>query len=146
MVRIRKAEGSDLPAIMALEEGSFGPRRWDEAFVRERMSEENVLTLVAEEEQIVAYIMFSISRTYETAEILSLAVTPSLRRRGIARTLMARVESMAEKDAQTVSLCVRPDNVGGVNLYLSLGYKVLALCSGYYEDGSDAYMMVKHLE
>ncbi len=145
-MRVRKAEGSDLPAIMALEEGAFGPRRWDEAFVRELMSEENVLTMVAEDERIVAYIMFSISQAYETAEILSLAVTPSLRRRGIARTLMARAESMAEKDAQTVSLCVRPDNVGGVNLYLSLGYKVLALCSGYYEDGSDAYMMVKHLE
>jgi len=131
---------------MALEEGSFGPRRWDVTFVRELMSEEDVVTLVAEDEGIVAYIMFSISRPYETVEILSLAVTSALRRKGIAKMLMARAESMAEKDAQTASLCVRPDNVEGVNLYLSLGYKVLALCSGYYEDGSDAYMMVKHLE
>ncbi len=146
MVHVRKADGSDLPAIMALEEGSFGPRRWDEEFVRELMSEENVLTMVAEDERIVAYIMFSISQPYETVEILSLAVTPSLRRKGIAKMLMARAESMADKYAQTVSLCVRPDNAEGVNLYLSLGYKVLALCSGYYEDGSDAYMMVKHLE
>ncbi len=94
----------------------------------------------------MAYIMFSISQTHETAEVLSLAVTPPLRRRGIAKMLMARAESLAEKDTQTVSLFVRPDNVAGVNLYLSLGYKVLALCPGYYEDGSDAYMMVKHLE
>ncbi|MHC1679652.1 MAG: GNAT family N-acetyltransferase [Methanomassiliicoccales archaeon] len=145
-MRIRKADGSDLPAIMALEDGAFGSRRWDEAFVKELMSEENVQTMVAEDERIVGYIMFSVSQAYETLEILSLAVTPALRRRGIARTLMSMAESMADKDVRTVSLCVRPDNVAGVNLYLSLGYKVLALCSGYYEDGSDAYMMVKHLE
>jgi ribosomal protein S18 acetylase RimI-like enzyme len=90
--------------------------------------------------------MFSISRPYETAEVLSLAVSPAFRRRGIARKLMAEVESLVREEAGTVSPCVRPDNVEGVNLYLSLGYKVLALCSGYYEDGSDAYMMVKHLE
>ncbi len=146
MVNIRMADAEDLPAIMALEEGAFGPRRWDEPFVRELMNRENVLTMVAEDERIVAYIMISISQAYETVEVLSLAVAPALRRRGIAKMLMARAESVAEKDAQTVSLCVRPDNVEGVNLYLSLGYKVLALCSGYYEDGSDAYMMVKHLE
>lgn len=136
---------TDLPSIMAVEAGAFGPRRWDQEFVRELMGQEDVLTLVAEDGAVVAYVMFSISRAYETAEVLSLAVAPAFRRWGIARVLMAEVESMAERDAGTVSLCVRPDNAEGVNLYLSLGYKVLALCSGYYEDGGDAYMMVKHL-
>jgi len=131
---------------MALEDGSFGPRRWDESFIRELMSDEGVLTMVAEDPAIVAYVMFSISRPYETVEVLSLAVSPEFRRKGIAKMLMANIESLAERDARTVSLCVRPDNQEAVNLYLSLGYKVLALCSGYYEDGSDAYMMVKHLE
>lgn len=145
-MRFRKAEVSDLPAIMAVEEGAFGPRRWDEAFVRELMGEEDVQTLVAEDGAIVAYVMFSISRPYETVEVLSLAVVPAFRRRGVATSLMSEVESEAESCAGTVSLCVRPDNREAVNLYLSLGYKVLALCSGYYEDGSDAYMMVKHLE
>ncbi|HSA35439.1 MAG TPA: N-acetyltransferase [Methanomassiliicoccales archaeon] len=145
-MRTRRAELSDLPAIMALEDGSFGPRRWDEGFIRELMVDEDVLTMVAEDMGIVAYVMFSVSRPYETVEVLSLAVSPEFRGKGIARMLMANVESMAERDARTVSLCVRPDNREAVNLYLSLGYKVLALCSGYYEDGSDAYMMVKHLE
>lgn len=145
-VRVRKAGTSDLPAIMALEEGAFGPRRWDEPFVRDLMGGEGVHTLLAEDERVVGYVMFAISSAYETMEVLSLAVSPAFRRKGIAKRLMAEAESMAERDAGTVSLCVRPDNHGAVNLYLSLGYKVLALCSGYYEDGSDAYMMVKHLE
>jgi ribosomal-protein-alanine N-acetyltransferase len=145
-VRIRRAEASDLPAIMALEEGAFGPRRWNEAFVRELMGQEDTVTLVAEGDVVIAYVMFSISRAYETVEVLSLAVSPAFRRRGMAKDLMAQAESVAERWAGTVSLCVRPDNAEAVNLYLSLGYKVLALYSGYYEDGSDAYMMVKHLE
>lgn len=143
---MREAEVADLPAIMAVEQGAFGPRRWDLEYVRQLMDREDVLTMVAEDGAVVAYVMFSISRPYETVEVLSLAVSPAFRRRGIARELMARAESSAGKDAGTVALCVRPDNAEGVNLYLSLGYKVLALCSGYYEDGSDAYMMVKHLE
>ena len=136
----------DLPAIMAVEAGAFGPRRWDEPFVRDLMSSEGVQTMVAEEDGVVAYVMFAISQAYETMEVLSLAVSPAFRRRGIAKDLMAEAESIAGRDAGTVMLCVRPDNHEAVNLYLSLGYKVLALCSGYYEDGSDAYMMVKHLE
>lgn len=132
---------------MALEAGAFGPRRWDEDFVRGLMDEADVMTMVADDGGVLAYVMFAISRPYETVEVLSLAVSPGFRRRGIAKSLMSEAESMAEKEgAGTVSLCVRPDNVEGVNLYVSLGYKVLALCSGYYEDGSDAYMMVKHLE
>ena len=131
---------------MALEAGAFGPRRWDGAFVRELMGREEARTLLAEDDGPIAYVMFSLSRPCETVEVLSLAVSPAFRRRGVAKNLMALVGTMAEEeDAQTISLCVRPDNVEGVNLYVSLGYKVLALCSGYYEDGSDAYMMVKHL-
>lgn len=145
-MRIRKAEISDLAAIMAVEAGAFGPRRWDEAFVHDLMIGEGVQTLVAEDEGVVAYVMFAISQAYETMEVLSLAVSPAFRRKGIAKGLMAEAESIAVREAGTVSLCVRPDNLEAVNLYLSLDYKVLALCSGYYEDGSDAYMMVKHLE
>lgn len=143
---VRWADGSDVKAIAAVEEAAFGERRWDEDFVRVMMTREGTRTLLVEDDGAVAYAIFSVSRSYETAEVLSLAVSPSFRRRGIARTLMAEVESAVKDEANTVSLCVRPDNREAVNLYLSLGYKVLALCSGYYEDGSDAYMMVKHLE
>jgi len=145
-VRVRKAGLSDLPDLILLEGEAFGARRWEQAFMREMMCREGVQTLLVEGGAVLAYVMFSVSRPFETVEVLSLAVSPSLRRRGLAKDLMARVESLAAEEARTVALCVRPDNDGAVNLYVSLGYKVLALCPGYYEDGGDAYMMVKHLE
>lgn len=132
---------------MAMEDGAFGPLRWDEDFVRELMFREDTRTLLAEDGSTLGYAMFSISRPFETAEVLSLAVSPAYRRKGLGRALMSRMETEAAKEgARTVALCVRPDNREGLNLYLSLGYKVLATCSGYYEDGGDAYMMIKHLE
>jgi len=137
----------DLPALMALEQGAFGPRGWAEDFVRQLMGDRNVNTLVVEDELVIAYAMFSIPPGYETAEVLSLAVSPARRGQGLGRELMDRVERIsADAGARTIMLCVRPDNREAVNLYLSKGYKVLARCNGYYEDGSDADMMVKHLE
>ncbi len=47
---------------MAVEAGAFGPRRWDEAFVHDLMIGEGVQTLVAEDEGVVAYVMFAIPR------------------------------------------------------------------------------------
>jgi ribosomal-protein-alanine N-acetyltransferase len=118
-----------------------------EEFVRQLMEDPNVITLVVEDRTVIAYSMFSISPAYETAEVLSLAVSPARRRQGLGRGLMEMVERIsADEGAQTMMLCVRPHNQEAVNLYLSRGYKVLARCDGYYEDGSDADMMVKHLE
>jgi ribosomal-protein-alanine N-acetyltransferase len=132
---------------MALEEGAFGSRRWERRFVRKLLEDPNVSTLVVEDRGLIAYTMFSISPDYETAELLSLAVSPERRRMGLGRELMALVEKVSsDAGARTVMLCVRPDNREAINLYLSSGYKVLARCEGYYEDGSDADMMVKHLE
>jgi ribosomal-protein-alanine N-acetyltransferase len=146
-VRTRSASVDDLPALMALEEGAFGPRRWTKEFVRHLMEDPQVHTLVVEDGGLIAYTMYSTSPAYETVELLSLAVSPKRRRQGLGRWLMDLMEKMARDDgAQTIMLCVRPDNREAIDLYLSRGYKVLARCDRYYEDGSDADMMVKHLE
>jgi len=132
---------------MTLENGGFGPRGWSEDFVRGLMEDPGVRTFVIDDGGPMAYVMFTIDLPHETAEVLSLAVLPDRWRQGLGRMLMSEVERAArDEGAETVALCVRPDNQAAVKLYLSQGYKVLALCAGYYEDGTDAYMMVKHLE
>jgi ribosomal-protein-alanine N-acetyltransferase len=132
---------------MALEEGSFGPWRWTEGFVRDMLRDPDVRTLVVEDGTPIAYLMLRYTQGHEMAELLSLAVSPQYRRQGIGRRLMGSMERVAAgSGAGTVMLCVRPDNLEAVNLYLSQGYEVLARCQGYYEDGADADMMVKRLE
>lgn len=132
---------------MALEDGGFGPRGWSDDHVRALLEDPEVRTLVVDDGAPVAYVMFIIDRAYETVEMLSLAVLPGRRRQGLGRRLIGEMErEAAEEGALTVALCVRTDNQAAIDLYLSQGYGVLANCAGYYEDGTDAYMMVKHLE
>ncbi|HUT28094.1 MAG TPA: GNAT family N-acetyltransferase [Methanomassiliicoccales archaeon] len=147
-MRTRSGGVNDLPSLMALEEGAFGPKRFSEAFVLDLLHDPLVTTLIVEAEgAVVAYAMIRSSPAYHTVEVLSLAVSPLHRRRGLGRGLIQEVErSIADSGTETVMLCVRPENQAAVDLYLSEGYKVLARCRNYYGKGSDANMMVKHLE
>lgn len=146
-MRVRLAREDDIEAMVSIESACFGSGSWSEATLRALMGREDVRALVLEDGSAVAYAMYSVSVQHETAEVLSLAVSPRVRRRGLARSLMEAVEEHAgEEGAGTIALFVRTDNHQARNLYLSLGYKVLALCASYYEDGGDAYLMVKHLE
>lgn len=143
----RLARRGDLPGIMALEEEIFDLNSFSEELVESFLSDPEVRTLLIEEGAVIAYSMVRLSTGYETAEVLSLAISPSHRHRGLGRELIEAMEKMAaEGGFLTVMLCVRPDNAAAVNLYLSQGYRVLARLRGYYEDGADADMMVKHME
>lgn len=75
-------------------------------------------------------------------QILKVAVVPDMRRRGIARELLARVAGDARNlGASTSSLEVRAGNAGAQALYERLGYKSLGKRPRYYSDGEDAVIM-----
>lgn len=132
---------------MAVEREAFGPQSFPQEMIDGLLSDPDVHTLVIDDGAIIAYSMVRLSPEYETAEVLSLAVVRSHRHRGLGRKLIVTMEDLAAKGGfATLMLCVRLDNAEAVNLYLSQGYKVLARLRGYYEDGSDADMMVKHME
>ena len=75
-------------------------------------------------------------------QILKVAVLPEMRRRGIARELLARVAGDARNlGASTSSLEVRASNEGAQALYARLGYESLGRRPRYYSDGEDAVIM-----
>ena len=75
-------------------------------------------------------------------QILKVAVLPEMRRRGIARELLARVAGDARNlGATTSSLEVRASNAGAQALYERLGYRSLGKRPRYYSDGEDALIM-----
>lgn len=74
----------------------------------------------------------------EEAEVLTLAVDPGFRRRGIAATLLKACQAEAGvRGAQKVFLEVAESNAAARALYQSLHYKIIGGRSGYYllEDG-----------
>jgi len=66
------------------------------------------------------------------AEILNLAVHPEWRRRGVGSALLEAVREAASGD---IFLEVAENNVGGIALYESRGWRRVALRRGYYENG-----------
>jgi len=112
--------------------------------------------LVAEVKgEVVAYIMtrvewgvgFFTLRIVKKGHIVSIAVLPEYRRRGIAKKLMSNVlETLKNRyKSNEVYLEVRVSNVPAINLYEKLGFEKVKVIKGYYLDGEDAYIMAKRL-
>lgn len=79
--------------------------------------------------------------------VLSVAVVPAARRRGLARTMMQAVEVLARRrGAARVRLEVSTENLAAIELYRSLGYGMEGLLPRYYSWGEDAFSMSKPLE
>lgn len=84
------------------------------------------------------------------AELLTLAVAPEARRRGLARALVSRFLYQARlRGAEQAFLEVAADNVPAIALYESVGFSPAGLRRGYYRrpDGqrSDALVLARDL-
>jgi len=78
--------------------------------------------------------------------VVSIAVMPQGRRRGLAQELINRaLEGMRYYKAKQGFLEVRVTNEAAISLYKKLGFEVSRTINGYYSDGEDAYVMTKRL-
>jgi ribosomal-protein-alanine N-acetyltransferase len=81
-----------------------------------------------------------------TAHITTIGVAPEHRRRGLGERLLAKVESvLAEQGVASIVLEVRVGNLAAQSLYKYCGYSVVQRLNGYYNNGEDAFLMVKAL-
>jgi ribosomal-protein-alanine N-acetyltransferase len=80
----------------------------------------------------------------DEAEILTVAVAPSARRRGIGTLLLDQArDRLAAAGATVLFLEVSVKNTAGIALYTRFGFAVAGRRRRYYSDGSDALVM-KH--
>ncbi|MCI4456914.1 MAG: ribosomal protein S18-alanine N-acetyltransferase [Desulfurococcaceae archaeon] len=132
------------------------PEHYPEFFWREIAQMWQKIFLVAEiEGKIVGYMMnrieydegFFKGDIVRRGHVISIAVLPEYRRRGIGRSLM--IEGMRRMkeyyNADEVILEVRVSNTPAIELYKKLGFKVVRIIPRYYRDGEDAYLMAKAL-
>jgi ribosomal-protein-alanine N-acetyltransferase len=113
--------------------------------------------VVAEENgQVVGYIMcrievglsnFGLGGLIKKGHVVSIAVLPEHRRRGVAEAVIKKsMENMqAFYKAKQCYLEVRITNEAAIGLYKKLGFDVTRTIHGYYADGEDAYVMSKKL-
>lgn len=82
----------------------------------------------------------------DEAEILTLAVIPAARRRGLGRALLAASASRAQAlGAQRLFLEVSADNEAARALYVESGFRAVGRRRRYYPDGSDALVLAAPL-
>ena len=112
--------------------------------------------LVAEEDgEVVGYIMCRIETglpnlgffgLIKKGHVVSIAVMPEHRGKGIGYTLMKEaMKNMEKYDAKECFLEVRITNQPAINLYKKLGFQVVKTIRHYYMDGEDAYLMARKL-
>lgn len=76
-----------------------------------------------------------------SGHVCSIAVHPEYRRMGIGKLLMLKtIEEFKRLGAQIIVLECRVSNVGAIEFYKKLGFKMETTIKGYYEDGEDAYV------
>lgn len=81
--------------------------------------------------------------------VTSLAVLPQFRRKGLAAQLMKQLHFHMEEgyNVDGVGLHVRVSNVAARKLYCEgMGYGVVDVIRGYYQDGEDAFFMRKNCQ
>ena len=141
---IRAAEDQDLDRIAELENVLFADSPWPwKEFEHELHENPFAILLVDEEEgKVVGYLDYWI--LYEQAQVATIGVDPEYQNRGIGSALLSYAEKdAADQGCETFSLEVRVSNAKARHLYEKHGFIQVNIRKGYYENGEDAYLMVK---
>lgn len=96
----------------------------------------------AETLEIIGYVGFWIK--FEQAEITKVSIAKKYQGHKLSKLLMMDAERRIRlAECENITLEVRVSNEVAINLYKSVGFKVAATRKKYYENGEDAYLMLK---
>jgi ribosomal-protein-alanine N-acetyltransferase len=146
---IRLMRQRDLDAILQVEHASFGKDAYDRKLFAEYSHTCGELFLVAEgaakgaaerSRRVCGYSL-TCARA-DRAELVSIAVDPAARGKGIASTLLeSTLRRLRRRKVARLSLMVRLTNVVARGFYEKYGFTKVRTVRGYYEDGGDGLLM-----
>lgn len=145
--QLRMADARDLDAIMAIETPTFTTDAWSESAMLSDLQSPHTYYLVAfapETPQLIeGYGGLLAPSGSDDADIQTIAVAASARRKGLGRLLMrAFIAEARRRGATSLFLEVRADNPIAEMLYDSLGFVQIAIRPRYYQpDNIDAHIM-----
>ncbi len=138
------ASPRDAAAIAALHAASFG-RGWGEDEVYRLLTDSAVFTHRAMiRRALVGFIMSR--QAADEAEILSIAIAPARRGRGLSGPLLDfHLRTLAGRAVRTVFLEVDEHNAPARRLYARAGFAEVGRRRGYYEGGATALVLRRDL-
>jgi [ribosomal protein S18]-alanine N-acetyltransferase len=153
--KLRKFEPDDLQDVMHINRVCL-PENYTDMFFMDLHERFPEAFIVAEQDgEVVGYIMsrievglnnFGLGGLIRKGHVVSIAVMPQARRKGVASALITTaMDGMRRYKGKQIYLEVRVTNDIGIKLYKKLGLEITRTISGYYSDGEDAYVMSKNL-
>ena len=144
---IRPATIEDLPSLVEIETEVFPLDRISRRSFRHLLTRANAVSLVDEEEHgLCGYVTVLFRHGSPIARLYSIAVHPRCRGCGRGDALLAAAERASrERRCACLRLEVHPGNVLARRFYVRAGYHEFGMFRQFYEDGSDAIRMEKHL-
>lgn len=142
---IRPMTEQDLDEVLIIEREAFQDHWSREAYLYDLNENPfSSLDVYEKDGHIVGVIGYYI--LFEDAQITTLAVLKENRREGIADQLMTHaIEQCNKQGCCTCSLEVRVSNIPAISLYKKYEFETVNIRKGYYENGENAYLMVKAL-
>jgi ribosomal-protein-alanine N-acetyltransferase len=135
---------ADIPAVLEIEQASQLEPWSKESFIEELQrigSHVFVARMPTESMDAVGYVCMWI--VADEIQILNLAVSKTLRRRGIGRSLLLHALRFGwKKNARVVALEVRRSNTAARTLYGSLGFREVGRRPGYYGGEKEAAILM----
>jgi len=141
--QIRPASRADLERLLLLERQSFSDP-WTPAQMIDTLIQPTTLGLILAPVagEIIGYLLSRV--VADEAEILTLAVRSSERRRGLGRELLqAGLAAMMQRGVRSVWLEVRESNAGARSLYAQAGFVAVGVRRGYYRRPVEDALVLK---
>jgi len=133
----------DLKDVMWIERKSFRTPWTGNTFRRELEDDNDFSHFMVgrHKNKTIAFIGFT--HVLDEAHILTFAVHPKYRRRGVGTQLLTYTLNMAKTlGAKKVTLEVRVSNISAQSLYKRFGFQTIAIRKRFYPDtGEDGYLM-----
>jgi ribosomal-protein-alanine N-acetyltransferase len=143
-VEVREADRADLLDVFHIEKQSFA-QPWPYAAF-ERLLDAPAFLVAERDGAVVGYVVADTVPNHGTSvgHVKDLAVHPEHRGEGIGQTLLSEaLMNLFVEGAGRVKLEVRASNEPAQALYADFEFEVHHIVSNYYDDGEDAYVMVR---
>lgn len=153
---LRQFQPGDLESVMSINQVCL-PENYAPIFFIDIHERSPATFIVAEEDgRLAGYAMcrietgfssFSRTRLTKKGHVVSIAVLPEHRRKGLGSKLVKKVlMAMELYKAKECFLEVRLSNHQAVGMYNRLGFSEIRIKRKYYADGEAAFMMAKKLQ
>jgi [ribosomal protein S18]-alanine N-acetyltransferase len=143
-VKIETATIKLLDKLYEIEEECFDQVAFTKRQIAYLLTDYNTIALVAKANSDIAGFIIAqveVEENTEFGHIITINVTPTCRRQGIAKKLLREIETLLKQKGITEShLEVREDNNTAIKLYLNSGYQKIGKLEKYYGKKHGLYL------